>query len=228
MTSFSDGVNIGNIAALAEWNGQSAAIRGFPTNVIVYNITPVTLDPDGISVSASPGAGAIVIGGALATGGVATMDVPRSLAFVSGGNDSGITFTATGTDGYGDPQIETVTGANAGTAVSLKAFKTVTSVVQSAAVATTLTVGSGDKFGLPARVLVAPQIAFVKWSTAFAADAGTLAIAVTTDPATAITGDPRGTYLPSSASNSSRQLVVGIYLPTPADATSVHGVASFG
>jgi len=108
-------------------------------------------DADGISVSASPGAGAIVIGGALASGGVAYLysstgsagtRMAQKVSIVSGGNDSGITFTVTGTNADGQPQTEVVTGANAGTATSTKYFSTVSSVTQSGAVATTLVIGT--------------------------------------------------------------------------------------
>jgi hypothetical protein len=104
-------------------------------------------DLDGISASASPGAGAIVIGGALASGGVATMTMAQIVTLTSGGNDSGITFTVTGTDANGWTISQTVTGANAGAAVTTLYFKTVTRIVQSGAVAGTLIVGVAQSNG---------------------------------------------------------------------------------
>jgi len=104
-------------------------------------------DIDGISASASPGAGAIVIGGALASGGVATMPMAQIVSLTSGGNDSGITFTITGTDANGWDISQAVTGANAGVAVSTLYFKTVTGVTHTGSVATTLTVGVAQANG---------------------------------------------------------------------------------
>lgn len=228
MTHFSDGTRIGNIQAFSGWSDRSRRLNGMPDNVMTYDITPVTLDPDGISVSASPGAGAILLSGALVVSGVAYFDVPRNVTIGSGGDDSGLTFTVTGTDGYGATQVETITGANVGTAQGLKAFFTVTGVTHTGTVAGTLVVGSGDKFGLPAKVAVASDVVFNKWSTALAADAGTLAVADATSPATATTGDPRGTYLPSSASNGSRKLRLGIYLPDPSSLSGIRGVDTYG
>lgn len=107
-------------------------------------------DDDGISASASPGAGSIIIGGALASGGVAyiysssgsaSTRMGQIVTLTSGGNDSGITFTVTGTNQDGHAMTETVTGANAGAAVTTKYFSTVSSITASGAVAGTLKVG---------------------------------------------------------------------------------------
>lgn len=94
-----------------------------------------------ISASASPGAGAIVIDGTLASGGVATLAAAHLPTLVSGGNDTGITFTVTGTDSDGRSQTESIVGANAGTKTLTKYFKTVTSITHTGSVAGTLSVG---------------------------------------------------------------------------------------
>ena len=94
-----------------------------------------------ISASASPGAGAIVIGGTLATGGVATLAAAHLPTLVSGGNDTGITFTITGTDADGRAQTESIVGANAGTKTCTKYFKTISAVAHTGSVATTLSIG---------------------------------------------------------------------------------------
>ena len=94
-----------------------------------------------VSASQSPGAGAILINGLRATSGVATLDSPRRVLFTSGGDDSGITFTVTGTDRSGNPLGETIAGAN-GTAYTTQDFKTVTGVTHTGSVASTLTIGT--------------------------------------------------------------------------------------
>lgn len=113
----------------------------------VNSFGPLTLTPTAaavntISASASPGAGAIVIGGTMASGGVATLGAAQLITLVSGGNDTGITFTITGTDSDGRAQSESTVGASAGTKTSTKYFKTVSSVTHTGSVATTLSVGS--------------------------------------------------------------------------------------
>ena len=85
----------------------------------------VALDADGISVAASVGNNAaLVIGGALASGGSVTLSHGRIVTILSAGDDSGISFTVTGTDVNGDAQTESITGANAGTATGSKYFLT--------------------------------------------------------------------------------------------------------
>lgn len=74
----------------------------------------------------------------------ATLDSPRRIAIDSAGDDTGITFTVTGTDANGSPQSEVITGGDTEDVPSVLSYKTVTSVVSSGAVATTVTVGTGD------------------------------------------------------------------------------------
>lgn len=107
-------------------------------------------DADGISVSASPGAGAILLSGALVSGGVAyiysataspSTRMAQIVTITSGGNDAGITFTVTGTDADDRAISQTVTGANIGSVSTTLYFSTVTSVTKSAASAGTIVVG---------------------------------------------------------------------------------------
>lgn len=101
-----------------------------------------TASATNVALSQSPGAGAITLNGSTVTNGVATLDVARRVIFVSGGNDSGITFTITGTNWSGQIISETVTGANVGTANTVLSYKTVTSVTHTGSVAGTLTIGT--------------------------------------------------------------------------------------
>ena len=111
-------------------------------NPYVISCAPTNATVGSVGASHSPGAGAILIDGTLATGGVATLGAAQLITLVSGGNDLGITFTITGTDAEGDAQTETVTGASGGTATSAKYFKTVTGITHTGSVATTLSAGN--------------------------------------------------------------------------------------
>jgi len=102
----------------------------------------------GTSVTAaqSVGAGAsFTINGTMASGGVATLDKPRPLALICGGDESANSFTVTGTATDGSALTEKITG---NTAASFKPFSrnrfaTVTSVVAQNATASTVSVGTG-------------------------------------------------------------------------------------
>ncbi len=157
-------------------------------------------DVDSAAVSqAGTASTALTLNGTLVTGGVATFDKARAYTITSAGNDSGITFTVTGTDDYENVLVETTTGANAGTAAGAKAFKTITSVVPSGNTAANVEVGHGDVLGFPLFILNATDVTaeLVDGATAVA---GTIVAGDQTTP-TALTGDVRGTYDPNSAAN---------------------------
>ena len=133
------------------------------------------------------------INGALASGGVATFDVPRNVVAAWTGT---AVLTVTGTDQYGSVLVES--SASGTSLTGKKAFKTVTGVSVSANV-TGLTVGMGTKLGLP--VFLARGIDVLKEIQDDAAPtAGTL-VAGDIAGATATTGDVRGTYAPNAVPN---------------------------
>jgi hypothetical protein len=101
------------------------------SDVIAVTITAdtVALDADGISVAAAVGNNAaLVLGGALTSGGAVTLSHGRLVTILSAGDDSGISFTVVGTDVDSDAQTETITGANAGTATGAAYFLTISSI----------------------------------------------------------------------------------------------------
>jgi hypothetical protein len=95
-----------------------------------------------IALSQGPVTGAFTINGSLATGGVATLDVPRRVLITSAGNDSGITFTVTGTGANGLALSEVLTGGNATGVYTNHDFATVTGISSSAATASTVEAGT--------------------------------------------------------------------------------------
>lgn len=225
MTQFSDDLYLGNapnlyptptVLANPQAPGRGIGPLG---RIYVYDIVPAALAANNLSVSASPGSGAIILAAGAGVTAVVdyagvtryTLDVPRAIRYVSGGNDTGITFTASGYDFYGQAQTETVTGAN-GTATGLKAWQSITGVVASGAVASTLTIGTTDIFGLPYAISDAGYLDRVGWNNTLLNDTGTFVKADATSPATALTGDVRGTYVPSSASNGTKRLVMSLLL----------------
>tara|TARA_R100001369_G_scaffold36324_1_gene61727 strand:+ start:60 stop:677 length:618 start_codon:yes stop_codon:yes gene_type:complete len=101
------------------------------SDVLAVTITAdtVALDADGISVAASVGNNAaLVIGGALASGGAVALSHGRIVTILSAGNDAAKSFTVVGTDINGDAQTESITGANAGTATGAVFFLSIASI----------------------------------------------------------------------------------------------------
>jgi hypothetical protein len=203
-------------------------------------ITLVSSSGAGVTVGASvvnAATGALVTGllaldgagGRVSYGQTATIQLwdpakmlSRCLRFVSGGNDSGITFTVTGFDIYGQPMTETITGANAGTANGAKAWKYISTITHSGSVAGTLTIGTRDVFGFPLRQDIWGY-ADIIWNNAFVTANTGFTAADTTSPATATTGDVRGTYGVQSASDGTKRLVMFLSIP-PSNAGTVAGV----
>lgn len=104
--------------------------------------TPTAVDADGVCASQSPGAGAILINGELATAGVATFGAAQLVRLTSGGNDAALFFTFVGTDADGNAQSQTVAGTNASNTDTTLFFKTITSITHTGSVATTIVVGN--------------------------------------------------------------------------------------
>lgn len=148
----------------------------------------------------------------------------RAVRLVSGGNDSGITFTISGWDMYGFPMTETITGANAGTANGLKAWKYISGITHTGSVATTLTIGTQDVIGIPFQTLRFGRLDLCFNNGWVTANTG-FVVGVVTTPATSTTGDVRGTYALQSASDGTKTLQMYVTIP-PAVLNTVNGAAS--
>lgn len=110
-----------------------------PVTVTVGPLTAASAN--NIALSQSPTA-AFTINGALASGGVATLDKARKVLVTTAADESGKTITITGTDVNGNTQTEIITGPNVGTGATTLDFKTVTAMSISSASAGAITVGT--------------------------------------------------------------------------------------
>jgi len=189
----------------------------------VWDVIPQTLQAANIAASQTPAsAGALTLtAGTSAKSVVRTdgttviqLDTPRAVSIFLTTGGTPRTYTVSGYDYYGQAMTENIlTVANATTSGN-KAFYQVSSVSTTGGGSTTaVTVGTTDKLGLPLRAYDAGYIVRAGWNNTLANDAGTFTAADLTTPATSITGDVRGTYVPSSATNGIKRLVVVIALP---------------
>lgn len=154
----------------------------------------------------------------------------RAVAIRSVGDDSGATFTVAGWDIYGYPMTETITGSSGapGTANGKKAFKAIASVTPAGTLSgSNVSVGMSDIFGLP--MLATAQSALQGyWNNLITYNVGTFVAAVLTNPATATTGDVRGTLVPGSASDGSKRLTLFQHPSLSQMITSGINVGMFG
>jgi len=105
----------------------------------VSDVKSKFFEPQGVSaalVSASAAATTL----AIADGGPYG-NLTETITLYSSGNNSGNTFTLTGTDGNGDAQTEDLTGPNAGTVNSANKYLTITSIVSDGAIVTDIQAG---------------------------------------------------------------------------------------
>lgn len=212
-------VQLDRVGVDVEVNELASDSMALMQTVMIELGSPLTADADGVVASQACTAAdglATGINGALASGGVATFDVPRNVVAAWTGT---AVLTVTGTDEYGVTIVES--SASGTSLAGKKAFKTVTGVSTSADI-TGLTVGSGDVLGLPCFIEATGQV-FRELEDGAAATAGTVVAGVTT-AATATTGDVRGTYDPNSACNGTKQFTLAILTDDP----SHKGVAQYG
>jgi hypothetical protein len=184
--------------------------------IYVWDVIPQTLQTACVAASQAPsGAGALTLTAGTSTKSVIRpdgttviqLDCARALAVNT--STTARAVTVSGYDYYGQPMTETITVSVAGTPVNgKKAFYQVSGATITGS-ATAVTIGTTDILGIPVRVVDAGYLASVGWANALARDAGTF-VQADTATATATTGDVRGTYVPSSASNGQRRLVMSI------------------
>ena len=132
--------------------GSNVRDASFLTNVGTFPVTfasfAVTTDANRLAVTGSNGAATTSVTlvdstanvpGITSVGG---FEMASAITLTSGGDDSALTATITGTDVFGNAQTEDLTMANAGVATSAKSFKTVTAIdVSGAGTVGTLEVG---------------------------------------------------------------------------------------
>ena len=97
---------------------------------IVKTLTTLSDDDNGVCASQTPAAGgeqSLSIDGALVSGGVATIAEAQIITITCAANETGRTFTVTGTDADGVTITEAVAGA-AGALTTTSYFKTITGI----------------------------------------------------------------------------------------------------
>ena len=226
------GMNLGDPSPMSQGVGPLGRIY-------VWDVVPLTKQTNNVSVAATYAvAGNATLAAGTGTTAVTTaagvaaiqLDCPRAISVTIGtGTIVDTAITVTGLDVYGQAMSEVIqTGATQSTTVNgKKAFFQITGVAVAGAVGGTVAVGTTDILGSPVRITDAGYIARSGWDGALADDAGTFVAAVTTT-ATTTSGDVRGTYVPSSAPNGTRRLVIGILVPAIAAGPNATRVGALG
>jgi hypothetical protein len=191
--------------------------------VYVWDFVPQAAVSNNIALSqTASGAGSVTLTSGTSTKSVVRADgttviqlnTPRALTINT--STTARSITVSGYDYYGQPMSEKITVGTAGTAQpGKKAFYQIVSATIDGS-ATAVTIGTTDVFGLPVRCIDAGYVVKVGWNNTLAQDSGgtsQFVAADMTNPATNQTGDVRGTYTPSTASNGVKRLVMTIAIP---------------
>jgi hypothetical protein len=237
MPQFSDDLYLGPAVGGGVSDGSSPMTVGVGPmgRVYVWDIAPLTLQAAGLAASQNPTSGAaftLTAGTGVTTSVVNgqtryILDCARTVTVTAAGANTA-TYTIAGYDIYGQAMTETIAAPSTSTVSSAKMFKSVVSVTNANATASTngVTVGYGDIVGLPYRVTTRDYVYFN-----YNATVGLLAaitVADTTSPATATTGDVRGKITLASAADGTKRLVAFIGLPALASGPNATRIGAFG
>ena len=122
----------------------------------------------------------------------ARQGLSRALSITGAASSTGGTFTVAGWDVFGAPMTETITVGAATIGYGVKCFKYVNSITPNFTDAHNYSVGTADVFGFGLRSNLWEEVD-VKWNGTMMTTSTGWTAAVTTSPATATTGDVRGT-----------------------------------
>lgn len=156
---------------------------------------PAVEDPNGIIAAVTITGGVTILPASFVGGVEPVVDAPWGRVVSFEGSAAGApVVTITGFDYLGQKITETVTLISVTETFSLNAYSRIISVAVATGVTGTFDMGFSNVLGLPYKTM---QIEYEIADGVLAA-AGTLVVPVLTDPATAATGDPRGTYAPTT------------------------------
>lgn len=137
------------------------------------------------------------------------------------------TVIVIGRDYLGQPMRETLTLNGTNSVVGLKAFKYIDKVnIPVGTAATTIDLGWGTRMGLPYKT----RAVYREYEDQVLAAAGTLTAPVITDPQTATTGDPRGTYILTGTPNGTKIFEIDVQLDGSVNAAGnggYHGIRHY-
>ena len=241
-------VNTSQTAASTTMYANGNALLGDPSpmdlgvgplgRIFVWDTIPQALVANNIAASQTPAAaGAVTLTAGTSVKSVVTnngtvlqLDVPRAVSVTTGaGSPTARNFTVSGYDYYGQAMSEVIASSGtASTAVNgKKAFYQISGITVSGGTVVAITIGTTDILGIPVRVTDAAYIARAGYNNTLAEDAGTFAAAATAT-ATTTTGDVRGTYVPSAATDGIKRLVMGVLLPAIAVGPNAIRVGALG
>lgn len=204
-----------------EWPGEVQLFDAFTSQALIDTVSGflvhVTLgSPAALSASAVLSSTPVPTIATNVLAATVVLDVPRAVQILTSnaGNTTNV-ITVTGVDVYNQAMTEAITCNGATAVLGKKAFSKVTSIVSSVVLIGNLVVGTTDILGLPV-MLPSGGLILKELIGGVQATAGTTVVAAqTSGGSTSTTGDPRGTYVPNSATNGANAYQLILCLPDP-------------
>jgi hypothetical protein len=239
-------VSASQTSASATVVGAGNALLGDPSpmdvgvgplgRVYIWDSVPQALSAANIAASQTPAAaGSLTLTAGTSVKSVVTasgstvlqLDCPRAVSVTQVTGGTARAFTVSGYDVYGQAMSEVITSVAAATTNGKKAFYQISGITVAGATTTAVTVGTTDILGAPVRILDLGYIVHAGYNNTLADNAGT-AVAAATATATTTTGDVRGTFVPASATDGIKRLVMTIALPAIAVGPNATRTGAFG
>lgn len=238
-THLGSGIRIGNVfnkaypiagAFVSPWYTYS----GVPTVSTASAVANFAVVSGGNwTIAAGPGFTTVTIQGHLAV----DLGMARVVtATGSGASSAAVNITVSGyeeivgLDGTltsGQIMTQTFSGpSGTATTATTKAFRYITVVSSPDNTVSGVGIGVGDTVGFPYKTSFFGQVQINYGGTVITSSAGYTA-AVTTTPATAITGDVRGTYALQTAANSIKVFVAQVWLNDPNTLSGCYGAPQY-
>jgi len=231
-----------NLSALRIGSSASAGyplFGAFSSPRYTYTVVPPTLSLTGLAAAQQTVTGAtftLTSTNAVTIGGVSYVDLGMARLLTASGADGNVVSVSMtirgleemvlldGTLSAGKAMTQTINGPTATAAVATtKAFRYVRDVTAAADTVGQVSIGFNDTLGFPYKVPYVGAVQMNYDGTVITSSAGYTA-PVTTSPATAFTGDVRGTYALQSAANGIKRFVATIWLVDPNTTTAIYGV----
>lgn len=212
----------------------------FASPYYTYTVVPPTLALAGLGALQAPVTGAaftLTSTGAVTIGGISYIDLGVARQITASGTDGGVQSVSMtirgleemvlldGTLSAGKAMTQTINGptGTAAVAATTKTFRYVRDVTVAASTSGSVSIGYNDTLGFPYKVPYVGAVQINYDGTVITSSAGFTA-PVTTSPATAFTGDVRGTYALQSAANGIKRFVATIWQIDPNTTTAIYGV----
>lgn len=188
---------------------EYGAVASYDADGIVTSYVATAAYSNMLTNTASVCKGALVSSALAST---VTFDVPRNVLLTACGDESSAPLYVYGQDEYGDDMVETIVASGAGVTSGKKAFKVISKLVTTAAFATTVSIGSGNRIGLPFRIANKGKILGLSVNGLSTGGYSLVAGHATTAAPSSSQGDPdvRGTIAFTTVPDSSKLFTVAM------------------